>query len=233
MALAVLAALAGAAVQSATGLGFALVLTPALFAVLEPTEAVTAVLLLGAALCLLVLVESRGVATHGLPRLLVPALPGLGLGLVVITALSKEPLQVGVGVVVIVAAAWQLRHRAPVRLPAVAAGLLSGVLTTSIGVNGPPLALWLESERVRPDVFRTTLAAAFLILDIAGVAVLVSSEGLETVDLGVLGPLLAAVAAGYALGAVAFRRIDARRFSTVVLVVVICTGMASVFAGIL
>jgi hypothetical protein len=233
MALAVLAAFAGAAVQSATGLGFALVLTPALFAVLEPTEAVTAVLLLGAALCLLVLVESRGVTMYGLPRLLVPALPGLGLGLLVITALAKEPLQVGVGLVVTAAAAWQLRHRAPVRLPALAAGFLSGVLTTSIGVNGPPLALWLESERVPPDVFRATLAAAFLILDIAGVAVLVSSEGLETVDLGVLGPLLAAVAAGYALGAAAFRRIDARRFSTVVLVVVICTGMASVFAGIL
>jgi uncharacterized membrane protein YfcA len=233
MVLAVLAAFAGAAVQSATGLGFALVLTPALFAVLAPTEAVTAVLLLGAALCLLVLVESRGVATHGLARLLVPAIPALGLGLLVITALSKEPLQVGVGVVVTAAAAWQLRHRAPVRMPAVAAGFLSGVLTTSIGVNGPPLALWLESERVPPEVFRATLAAAFLILDIAGVAVLVSSEGLETVDLGVLGPLLAAVAAGYALGAVAFRRIDASRFSTVVLVVVICTGMASVFAGIL
>jgi hypothetical protein len=39
MALAVLAALAGAAVQSASGLGFALVLSPVLFAVLEPAEA--------------------------------------------------------------------------------------------------------------------------------------------------------------------------------------------------
>jgi uncharacterized membrane protein YfcA len=233
MALAVLAALAGAAVQSASGLGFALVLSPVLFAVLEPAEAVTAVLLLGMVLCSLVLVESRGVATHGLGRLLVPAVPGLGLGLLVITALSKESLQVGVGVAVIAAAAWQLRHRAPIRVPAVAAGFLSGALTTSISVNGPPLALWLESERVAPEVFRTTLAAAFLILDVAGVALIVSSQGLDTIDLGVLGPLLAAVAAGYALGAVAFRRLDPGRFSTVVLVVVICTGIASVLGGIL
>jgi uncharacterized membrane protein YfcA len=233
MALAVLAALAGAAVQSASGLGFALVLSPVLFAVLEPAEAVTAVLLLGMVLCSLVLVESRGVATHGLGRLLVPAVPGLGLGLLVITALSKESLQVGVGVAVIAAAAWQLRHRAPIRVPAVAAGFLSGALTTSISVNGPPLALWLESERVAPEVFRTTLAAAFLILDVAGVALIVSSQGLDTIDLGVLGPLLAAVAAGYALGAVGFRRLDPGRFSTVVLVVVICTGIASVLGGIL
>jgi len=233
MALAAVAAFAGAVVQSASGLGFALVLSPVLFVVLEPAEAVTAVLLLGAALCALVLVESRGVATHGLARVLLPALPGLGLGVVVLAALSKEPLQVGVGVAVVVAAGWQLRHPAPIRYPVWVAGVLSGALTTSIGVNGPPLALWLESEDVPPREFRTTLAAAFLILDILGVGAIVSSEGLEAVDLGRLAPLLACVGAGYGVGAVAFRRLDAERFSAVVLSVVVCTGLASVVAGIL
>jgi hypothetical protein len=61
---------------------------------------------------------------------------------------AKGSLQVGVGVAVIAAAAWQLRYRAPVRIPAAAAGFLSGVLTTSISVNGPPLALWLEADRM-------------------------------------------------------------------------------------
>jgi uncharacterized membrane protein YfcA len=233
MVLAALAAFAGAAVQSASGLGFALVLSPALFAVMEPEEAVTAVLLLGAALCALVLIESLRVGTHGLARLLVPALPGLAAGVLLLAALSKESLQVGVGVAVIAAAAWQLRHRAAVRLPVAVAGFLSGVLTTSISVNGPPLALWLESERVPPREFRTTLAAAFLALDIAGAALIVAREGAGTVDLGELGPLLACVLAGYALGAVGFRRLDAERFSAVVLVVVICTGVASVVAGLI
>jgi uncharacterized protein len=232
MLLAALAAFAGAAVQSASGLGFALVLSPALFAVMEPEEAVTAVLLLGVALCALVLIESHRVATHGLAGLLVPAVPGLAVGVVVLAALSKQSLQVGVGLAVIAAAAWQLRHHAPVRIPAAVAGFLSGVLTTSISVNGPPLALWLESERVPPASFRATLAAAFLVLDVAGVALIVAREGADTVDLGALGPLLACVAAGYVLGAVAFRRLDPDRFSTVVLAIVICTGLASVVAGL-
>jgi hypothetical protein len=232
MVLAALAAFAGAAVQSASGLGFALVLSPALFAVMDPEEAVTAVLLLGAALCALVLIESRDVGTHGLGRLLAPALPGLAVGVLLLAALSKESLQVGVGVAVIAAAAWQLRHRVAIRLPALAAGFLSGVLTTSISVNGPPLALWLESERVPPREFRTTLAAAFLSLDIAGAGLILVREGAGTVDLGQLGPLLACVLAGYGLGAVGFRRLDAERFSAVVMVVVICTGVASVVAGL-
>lgn len=232
MLLAALAAFAGAAVQSASGLGFALVLSPALFAVMEPEEAVTAVLILGIALCALVLIESHRVATHGLARVLLPAVPGLAVGVLLLSSLSKQWLQVGVGAAVIAAASWQLRHHAAVRIPAVLAGFLSGVLTTSISVNGPPLALWLEAERVQPASFRATLAAAFLALDVAGVALILGREGADTVDLGSLGPLLACVLVGYAIGAVGFRRLDAERFSTVVLVVVICTGIASVVAGL-
>ena len=232
MLLAALAAFAGAAVQSASGLGFALVLSPALFAVMEPEEAVTAVLILGMVLCALVLIESHRVATHGLARVLLPAVPGLGVGVVLLSALSKQSLQVGVGVAVIAAAAWQVRHHARVRIPASVAGFVSGVLTTSISVNGPPLALWLEAERIPPRRFRATLAAAFLALDAAGVALIVGKEGADTVDLGELGPLLACVLVGYAIGAVGFRRLDAERFSIVVLVVVICTGVASVVAGL-
>jgi uncharacterized protein len=233
MVLAALAAFVGAAVQSTTGFGFALILSPALFAVMDPEEAVTAILLLGAALCTLVLIESRRVGTHGLPGLLIPAVPGLAVGVVLLQALSKEPLQVGVGIAVILAAVWQLRHAAIAAFPAPVAGFFSGVLTTSISINGPPLALWLESEYVSPAQFRTTLAAAFLALDLAGVVLLVSSEGVEIADMSSVGPLLACVLAGYMLGALAFRRLDATRFSTIVLSLVICTGVASVAAGLL
>jgi uncharacterized membrane protein YfcA len=234
MLLAAVAAVAGAFVQSATGMGFALVLSPALFAVMDPEEAVTVVLILGAVLCVLVCVESRRVAPHGLRRLLLPALPGLAIGVAVLAALSKEALQIGVGVAVAAAAAWQLRHgAAALRLPAALAGFLSGVLTTTIGVNGPPLALWLESERVPPAVFRLTLAVSFLILDVAGLVLIVSREGADVVDAGELLRLLGCVLVGYALGAAGFRRLDAERFSVLVSMLIICTGLASVVAGIL
>ena len=68
MALAALAALAGAFVQSATGFGFALVLSPALFAVLDPVEAVATLLVLGLALNVLVLFEADGGARRLAPR---------------------------------------------------------------------------------------------------------------------------------------------------------------------
>jgi uncharacterized protein len=233
MPLALLAALAGAVVQAATGFGFALVLSPALFAVLDPAEAVTALLLLGAALSVLVLLEGHEVRPRLLAPMLLASLPGLALGALLLSALSKEALQVGVGVAVVAAALWQLRHRAARRLPASVAGVISGALTTSISINGPPLVLWLEGEGIRPAEFRATLAAAFLALDVVGAALIVSTQGSAAVDLGVVGPLLACVLGGYWVGALAFRRLDSERFFPVVLALVVCTGIASVLAGVL
>ena len=106
------AALLGALVQSATGFGFALVLSPALFAVLDPYEAVTTMLLLGPPLNLLVLADSRGLARwRVLAPMLAAAVPGLVLGALALELLSKSTLQVLVGAGVIGAAGWQLRRR--------------------------------------------------------------------------------------------------------------------------
>ncbi len=241
MALAAVAALVGAFVQSASGLGFALVLSPALFAVMEPVEAVTTLLALGLALNLLVLFEGGRAQRHvdwsGLAPVLLAALPGLIAGVVVLTRLSKDALQVAVGVAVIAAAGWQLERRrrnihprlAPGAGPA--AGFVSGFLTTSISISGPPIALWLEARGARPEEFRASLAGSFLVLNLVGGVVVVAGEGSGSLELGTVLPLLALVVAGYALGALAFRRIDGERFFTLVLVLVACTGVASVAAG--
>jgi uncharacterized protein len=234
MALAAVAAFAGAAVQSATGFGFALVLSPALFAVMDPVEAVTALLALGLALNLLVLFEGgrpEHVDWRALAPMLAAALPGLAVGAVALTQLSKEALQVAVGVAVILAAGWQLWVPRP-RLSAWAAGLASGALTTSISVSGPPLVLWLTARGVRPEEFRTSLAASFLVLNLAGGIVLVAAEGGGAFDGGAVALLLALVVAGYALGAVAFRRLDRELFFNIVLALVVLTGLASVVAGL-
>jgi uncharacterized protein len=243
MALAAVAALVGATIQSATGFGFALVLSPAMFAVVEPEEAVGALLLLGLALNLLVLVEDGGHADwRRIAPMLAAAVPGLILGVLLLSALSKEVLQVIVGLAVIGAGAWQLRARRSARserrradMPAAvgwAVGFMSGTMTTSISVSGPPIVLWLEAHGVRPTEFRATLAASFLALNLAGWVMLFAAEGSDSVDLGLVAPLLGLVLVGHLLGTAAFRRIDPQRFFVIALVLVVCTGAASLAAGL-
>jgi uncharacterized protein len=183
-----------------------------------------------------VLLEGGRVDLRALAPLLGAALPGLVLGALLLSELSKSALQVAVGIAVIGAACWQLAHRRAGRPgnapPAWLAGITSGVLTTSISISGPPIVLWLEARRVEPAEFRATLAASFLALNVIGAAVLLAAEGGAVFDAGLVGPLLALVAAGYAVGAVAFRRLEAERFFGLVLVLVAVAGCASVAAGL-
>ena len=139
-----------------------------------------------------------------------------------------------VGVAVIAAAGWQLQARAVRLSPAATwmAGFASGALTTSISVSGPPLVLWLTARGVGPEEFRASLAASFLALNLAGGIVLLAAEGSGAFDAEAVAVLLVLVVAGYALGAVAFRRLDRERFFNIVLVLVALTGAASVVAGL-
>jgi uncharacterized membrane protein YfcA len=117
-------------------------------------------------------------------------------------------------------------------VPAALAGFVSGALTTSISISGPPLVLWLEAQRLPPAEIRATLAAAFLALNVIGAVVLLASTNDARLD-PATPVLLALVVAGYALGALAFRRLEGRGFSTAVLGLVICSGVASIVAGLL
>ena len=241
MALAAVAAFVGAFVQSTTGFGFALLLSPVMFAVMDPVEAVVTLLVLGLALNVMVLFE-RGRPEHvDWPRLtpmLIAAVPGLALGAVALTQLSKDALQVGVGVAVIAAGGWQLRQRRrarPPELPAaagVAAGFVSGALTTSISVSGPPVVLWLEAQGMKPGPFRATLAASFLALNVAGGVVVVVAGGTGAVRLDVVAALLVLSLIGHFLGVRAFRRLAGPRFSLVALALVVFAGLASLAAGL-
>jgi uncharacterized membrane protein YfcA len=242
--LAAAATLVGASVQSATGFGFALVLSPAMLAMLEPYEAVTALLVLGFALNVLLLFGAGGDPTavrwRAVGPMLLAALPGLCAGFLLLVVFPKPALQVVVGAAVVAAAIVQARGTAAssgagVREPtlgaACAVGLASGALTTSTTVSGPPIVLWLQSQGVAPAELRASLAASFLGLSVAGAALL-AAGGVLVVEPAVVLPLLAVTVAGHALGARAFRRLEPTRFRSAVLALVLAAGAASLVAGV-
>jgi uncharacterized protein len=239
MVLAAAAAFTGASVQSATGFGFALVLSPALFAALEPLEAVWALLALGLVLNVLVLRDTRRGTCGGRVRwdalrpALIAAVPGLALGALMLALAPRPVLQVVVGVGVVAAAALVWRVPAMPRSGgALTAGLVSGALTTSVSLSGPPLVLWLRARCVTPSELRASLAAAFVFLNAVGAVLLLGAHGAPAADPVLLAGLLALVVAGHLLGARLFRRVDAERFSVLVLALVIAGGLASVAAGL-
>lgn len=256
MLIAALAALAGALLQSATGFGFALIAAPALLAVVSPGEAIGALLVLGAVLSGLVLFgerRRRSIRRGELGPVLAAAVPGLVAGALVLRAVPKATLQVLVGAAVVVAVAVQARgargrsaaqataappHAAACgpagRAAAIGAGLLTGLMTTSTGISGPPLVLLLEARGARPGEMRDTLAASFLALNVLGLAAIpfFVAPDVATGRLAALAALVGLVVAGHALGRLVFARIDGRRYRPAVMAVALAAGLASVAAGL-
>lgn len=233
---AALATGAGACLQSAGGFGFAMVAGPALFAALDPAEAVGALLVLSSGLNALVLGGERRraeVRWRELMPMLAAAVPGLVAGVMLLDALPKEALQALVGAGVLAAVAVRGR-----RLGAAGAtsgypvGFLAGALTTSTGVNGPPLVLWLQARGARPGELRDSLAASFLGLNVLGVAALTLAAGAEgSPDTGLLLALAPAAALGHVAGRRLFLRMERPHFEALGTTVVVAAGLASLAAA--
>jgi uncharacterized membrane protein YfcA len=234
-----LTALTAAVIQAMTGLGFALVLSPVMFALLSPSGAIVAVTLLGLELNLLVLLGERRrpvVPWRDIVPVVLAAVPGTVCGVLLLQALPKPVLQVGVGLAVIAVALVRVRRqRAVARATSVpgrlALGFATGALTTSAGVSGPPLALWLAGRGMSPGEVRDSLSAMFLIIGLIAAFALVPVLGRAHLDLLLLVLAIVAVLGGHAFGSRAFARLDAQRFEPLLFAVILAAGTVSLVVG--
>ena len=237
------AVLAGAALQSATGFGFALVSAPLLFAAAEPEEAVALLILLG------LIVNGMTLGTEGrrpqpLTRdarvILGWGVPGVVAGLLALRALDSTSLQIAVtlGVFVTLAVRALARRRGeaqPGRPPgwaAPAAGFTSGALTTSTNTSGPPVVLYALARGATPVQTRDTLTVTFIGLAVLGGAAL-ALGGAETPHAEALAALAPAAVIGHLLGRPVFARIPADRYAPVLTAVLVASALAGLATALL
>jgi len=177
------AVFAGAAIQGATGFGFALLAAPLAFAALDSHEAIGLLLLLGMEIGVLTL-ATEGRRPRPMVRrcaiVLAWAVPAAVAGVAVLKALEPVALQVAVSIGV--AATLIVRRRAPAerlgpepRWAAPATGLSAGALVTSTNTSGPPLLLYMLGRGDEPARVRDTLTVMQLGLSIIGAVALVAT----------------------------------------------------------
>jgi uncharacterized membrane protein YfcA len=228
---------AGAALQSATGFGFALVAAPLVFASGEPAEAVGLMVLLSVVVNALILLgEQRRPRPLGreCAVLTAAAAPGTVAGIVILRALDAVTLQVAVSVGVVATLlarrAAQGRHAPAWAGPL--AGFASGALNTSTTTSGPPLLLYLTGRGIEPGRLRDTVIAVFLGLSALSGAALWATATSQAVpaarDVLLLVPL---AVAGQLVGRPLFRRLahggGYERILTAMLVVSVAVGLAT------
>ena len=241
------AVLAGAALQSATGFGFALVSAPMLFAAAEPERAVGLLIVLGLLVNLMTL-GTEGRRPQPLLRdsmkLLAWAIPGVVAGLLALRSLDSTALQVGVtlGVFATLAARALARRRRdagardgePPWWAAPATGLASGALTTSTNTAGPPVVLYMLARGATPVQTRDTLTVTFVGFSALGMAALALSGtdgAIPPAD--ALAALAPAVVVGHLAGRPVFARIADHHYEPVLTAVLIATALAGLATALL
>lgn len=232
-----LVAILGSAAQSATGFGVALPVAPVAFALLSPPDAVLTVAAASLMQNLLVLgtrhrrLELR---TRDATLLIAAALPGLILGALVVSRVSKPPMQLAVGLAILGAVLFRLHEPGRVaflscRVSGLPTGLLAGTLTTTVGINGPPLVIWFRARETTLTQLRDTLAIIFLALNLAAIPSLATRGG--TIPATLLPPLAVALILGHLLGLRAHQRLPTQTLDRALVAVLTTAAVASIIGA--
>jgi uncharacterized membrane protein YfcA len=200
---------AGAAMQSATGFGFALLAAPLAFAALDPQEAIGLLLLLGMEIGVLTLATERRRPRPFVRRcakVLAWAVPAAVVGVAVLKVLDAVTLQIAVSVGVaatLITRKFTADHPRgnESRWAAPVTGLAAGALVTSTNTTGPPLLLYVVGRGDEPDRVRDTVTVCQLGLSAIGaVAIAVTGTSGAVPGVGLVAVFVPLVALAHLAG---------------------------------
>ena len=110
--------------------------------------------------------------------------------------------------------------------------MLSGALTMSAGVNGPPLVFVLQARHFPPARFRGTITTVFVMLDMFSVVVFAAIGDLDGAVLTAIAVALPGLAVGAFAGVSLRRHLDPPRFRWLVLVLLTVAGVSAIIAAL-
>ena len=170
-----------------TGFGYTLVATPLLLLIGYPLPFVVTVNL-SLAFVTRISVAYRFRADANPRRaagLIAGAVPGLWLGVLVLTKVDESTIKLGAGIVVMIAVVLLYRALSappprPVPGATVAAGLIGGFLGTAVSLNGVGPVLLLAREKAAPRSVMADLALYFVASTSIGLLILVVQDAIDT-----------------------------------------------------
>ena len=234
-----LAVFTAGALQGITGFGFALIAVPLLLLVFDARMAIALNLLISFCTQLALSFRVRqGIIKPLLINLFQGSLLGLPLGLYIFLHFDVRTLKIIISILTIGFALLLLQKNITLACPASQwverlVGSLSGFLTTSVGIPGPPVILFLNTQGLSKDKFRATSSAYFTLLYSVSLALLASFGGLNINAAFTAFILLPFAFLGSHLGIFLFPRIPQKYFRQGVPLLVIATGLYSLFSTLL
>lgn len=214
--------------QTSTGYGFSIIGTPFLLLMYPAHTAIQINIVLSICLSAFMIFNIRKeVDTSLFIRLIKGSIVGLFFGIFIYLYLDIHVLKMGVGLLIIVLTVlliFKLTIRRT-RNKDLAAGGISGLLTTSIGVPGPPLLLYFSGARIDKVTLRSTTLAYYLFVYSASLVMQITFGGTNK-EIWIDSMLaLPALFAGIFLGQLLFKWISQETFRIITYIILIFTGV--------
>jgi uncharacterized membrane protein YfcA len=194
---ALIAVVAGSALQSMSGFGLAVIASPILV-IINPNFLPAPILALGCILSLLNCIRYRQQLHFGNIKLaLLARIPGSILGILLLTLLPPIVFAIGFSLLIIfsVLLTYQRIDIHHCKRNLAIAGFFSGLMGTTTSVGGPPIALVYQNSNL--STLRAELGLFFLIGTLVSLALLFASGNVSYAQVQLTLPLVPAIFVGF------------------------------------
>jgi uncharacterized membrane protein YfcA len=238
-----LAAMAGVFTQRVVGFGMPIIVLPVALIYFHPPPALTIVLFTGILSSIIIIRElkTKTRINFKVVKAIVPSsLIGIIIGSYILSVISREALQIFLGVSVIIFLNIQRyflpepKHEIKVDKNIHLYGLLSGFFKSTVGLSAAPLVVWLRFYIIKPDQIRLLLAYYFLIMNVVAIISIQAFENNTLADIPwyVYVLLFPAVILANSLGSLMAKRVNTVFYNKLAYSVLIVAGAVTLFSGI-
>jgi len=225
-------------VRGLTAFGLSLVGVPLLSIIYSPRLVVPLMNVYGILACIYLLYPTwRWIDFKAMIPLVAASLVGIPLGAHILASVSIPTLKILIGFSVVLLSfvllcgmSFRVSNGGGVAL---FAGFLSGLLVGSMSLPGPPVTLYMISQRWRKNVMRGTLTAYFLIVYLltAGVYRAYDLLTYEVLDISI--KLFPGLLLGLYVGDRLSHGVERHTFRKIVILLLIIVGLANIYKGII
>ncbi|MDR3540168.1 MAG: sulfite exporter TauE/SafE family protein [Desulfosporosinus sp.] len=159
--------LVSSTLQAGTGFGFSIMATPFLLLLFEPHDAIQLNIIVSILISVVMTYKIRSeVNKESLIRLIKGSLIGIFPGILLSIFLDVRPLKILVSILILASTALLVAkiNVKQTNTKELITGVLSGLLTTSLGMPGPPLLIYFASAKVDKSTLRSTALAYFVFI---------------------------------------------------------------------
>lgn len=223
--------------QGLTGFGFAIVSVPIMIIFISPKIVVPVILMHAIMINIVILIEARQwVDLKRIWPLIIASLAGIPVGTYLLVILNVSVLKVFIGSVIIpfVITFW-IGFNKPIKNEKLAfapIGFISGLLSASTSVGGPPVILFFVNQGVERQVFRANLVVFYLIISALSILAFVISGIITREVINYTMWFLPATIAGTMTGIKLTHKIDEKLFRKIALIVVMIAAFSSIALGL-